>query len=72
MIRAGLGLYCCIWAFIPYDDFFRAARMPVRLQDSTERNAYAKLFPAGLQPAMWLSIALMVGGFIDVLVGVFL
>lgn len=71
LMRAGLGLYCCIWAFVPYGDFFRVARMPVRLDDSAERNAYAKLFPPRLLPAMWLSMALMFGGFVYNVVGVF-
>jgi hypothetical protein len=71
LMRAGLGLYCCIWAFVPYNDFLRVARMPVRIVDSAERNSYAKLFPTRLLPAMGLSIALMVGGFVYIAVGVF-
>jgi hypothetical protein len=43
-MRAGLGLYSCIWAFVPYDEFFRVAGMRVSLDNCAERKAYATWF----------------------------
>lgn len=36
LMDAGLGLYCCTWAFVPYDEFFRMAGRPVRFGNSEE------------------------------------
>ena len=62
--RSGLGLYCCIWAFVPYNEFFRVAGMPVHLGDNAERKAYITLFPPRLLLSMALSIVLMISGFV--------
>ena len=71
LMRAGLGLYCCIWAFVPYDEFFRVARMRVRLDNSAERKAIAILFPARLLLPMLLSIVLIISGFVCNVIGAF-
>lgn len=71
LMRAGLGLYCCIWAFVPYNDFFRVAGMPVRLGPSVERKAYATLFPARLLLPMLLSMVLIISGLVCNVVVVF-
>lgn len=64
LIDAGLGLSCCIWAFVPYQEFFRVASMPMRLDASPERDAYAKLYPAHSSLLSWAAMLLMVGGFV--------
>ena len=71
LMRAGLGLYCCIWAFVPYHEFFRVAGMPLRLGNSTERKAYITLFPSRLLLPMVLALVLMTSGFVCEVVGAF-
>lgn len=71
MMRAGLGLYCCIWAFVPYDKFLRVARMRVSLADSVGRKAIAALFPARLLLPMFLSTVLIICGFAANVAGAF-
>ena len=63
MMRAGLGLYCCILAFVPYDKFLQVARMRVSLQDSIERKAIIALFPSRLLLPIFLSTVLITRGF---------
>ena len=63
MMRAGLGLYCCILAFVPYDKFLQVARMRVNLQDSIERKAIISLFPSCLLLPIFLSTVLIISGF---------
>jgi hypothetical protein len=64
LMRAGLGLYCCIWAFVPYDEFFRVIGMRVRLGNSPERKAYTTLFPARLLFPMFFSMVLIICGLV--------
>ena len=68
---AGTGLYLCVWAFVPVDEFLRVARLPVRLGDSPERKAYVSLFPRALLPVVMLSAGLSTVGFVMVLVHAF-
>jgi hypothetical protein len=71
LMRAGLGLYSCIWAFIPYDEFLRVAGKPLRLGDSAEQNAYATLLPARLGLLTFLAMILMITGLVHNVISAF-
>lgn len=71
LMRAGMGLYCCCWAFVPYEEFLRVARMPMRLGASAERRSYAAMFPVGVLVAMAVSMLLTGGGFIYIVAHAF-
>lgn len=63
LMRAGLGLNFCGWAFTPLDEFLRVARMKVTLEEGA-RRAYIKLVPRRLMPLMWLSMVMIIAGFV--------
>jgi len=71
LMCAGTGLYLCVWAFVPVDEFLRVARLPVQLSESPERKAYVSLFPRALLPVVMLSAGLSTVGFVMVLVHAF-
>jgi hypothetical protein len=65
LMDAGLGLYCCVWAFVPYDEFFRVAGRPIRFRNNEVRRAYDRLFPFHLKLLMFLAAVLMISGLLN-------